>query len=100
MMDDLRDYRFYKEDMVHPNEQAVEYIWEKFKSTYFNTKTLELIQEIEKAQRSFSHKAFNENSEPHQQFLQQLLSQFQRLETDYQLDVRQEIKSIQERLSS
>ncbi|MEQ8624787.1 MAG: GSCFA domain-containing protein [Vicingaceae bacterium] len=98
VMDDLRDYRFYKEDMVHPNEQAIEYIWEKFKSTFFNAETLELIQEIEEAQRSFSHKAFHEKSEPHQQFLQQLLSKIQRLELAYQLNFQKEIKSLQNRL--
>ena len=100
MMDDLRGYRFYKEDMVHPNEQAVEYIWKKFKSCYFDTKTLDLIQEIEKAQRSLSHKAFHEKSEGHQQFLKQLLKQFQQLSKAHKLDVEQEIKSIQERLSN
>ena len=99
VMDDLRDYRFYKEDMVHPNEQAIEYIWEIFKSTYFDSKTLDLIQEIVKTQRSFSHNAFHEKSESHQQFLKKLLNQIQQLSSAHQLDFKKEINSIQQRLT-
>ena len=44
--DDLRDYRFYKEDMAHPNEQAIDYVWEKFSDVYFNDETKQLLKKI------------------------------------------------------
>jgi hypothetical protein len=56
MMDDLRDYRFYAEDMIHPNQQAINYIWEKFGDTFFDKKTLELIKEYEKVQKQLHHR--------------------------------------------
>ena len=40
-MDDLRDYRFYKEDLIHPNNQAIQYIWEKFSKAYITPETLD-----------------------------------------------------------
>lgn len=54
--DDLRDYRFFKEDMAHPNEQAIEYIWKKFSNSCFDTKTKELNQEIEKLNKYLKHR--------------------------------------------
>jgi hypothetical protein len=56
MIDDLRDYRFYAEDMIHPNQQAINYIWEKFGDSYFDKKTIELIKEHEKAQKALNHR--------------------------------------------
>jgi hypothetical protein len=47
VMDDLRDYRFYKRDLIHPNDLAVEYIWDKFSSAFFNDYTEKIIKEIE-----------------------------------------------------
>lgn len=70
MMDDLRDYRFYKEDMVHPNSQAIDYIWQKFGNTYFSDATQSLIKEWESIQQAFNHKPFNPGSEEHRHFLQ------------------------------
>ena len=52
--DDLRDYRFYKQDMAHPNEQAIDYVWEKFSDCYFNSDTKKINEEIEKL-NSFIH---------------------------------------------
>ena len=42
MMDELRDYRFYEKDLIHPNEMAVDYIWGKFKETYFSSELVEV----------------------------------------------------------
>lgn len=63
LMDDLRDYRFYAEDMVHPSSQAIDYIWEKFSQTYFDKKTLNLIREWESIRQALNHRPFNPESE-------------------------------------
>ena len=72
MMDELRDYRFYKEDMIHPNKTAINYIWEKFLDTWFSEDSKITMQEIEAIQKGIAHKPFNENSDQHQQFLKNL----------------------------
>jgi lysophospholipase L1-like esterase len=72
IMDELREYRFYKEDMVHPNKIAINYIWEKFISTWFSKESQETMQEIEVIQKGIAHRPFNENSEQHQKFLRNL----------------------------
>lgn len=56
LTDDLRDYRFYKEDLAHPNAQAITYIWEKFAQTAFSENTLQLIAEIEKLNMALQHR--------------------------------------------
>lgn len=79
MLDDLRDYRFYEKDMVHPNELAIDYIWDHFSDTFFNSKTKKLNTQIEKAQRSVAHRAFNPNSAQHQKFLSRTLNELHEL---------------------
>jgi len=69
MIDDLRDYRFYKKDMLHPNETAVDYIWENFKKAWINEKEYEVMQEIDSIQNGLAHRPFNPNSDKHRQFL-------------------------------
>ncbi|MDT0553408.1 GSCFA domain-containing protein [Urechidicola vernalis] len=72
MMDDLRDYRFYKSDMIHPNQTAIDYIWEQFKTVWISDSADNLMNEIDTVQKGLAHKPFNENSEQHQQFLKNL----------------------------
>jgi lysophospholipase L1-like esterase len=72
VMDELREYRFYKEDMLHPNTTAINYIWEKFVSSWFSREAQDTMQEVETVQRGISHRPFNEKSEQHQQFLRKL----------------------------
>ena len=72
MMDELRDYRFYSEDMIHPNKIAINYIWEKFTETWFGENSKSIMKEIELIQKGMAHKPFYENSENHQKFLQNL----------------------------
>ena len=60
--DDLRDYRFYKEDLAHPNELAINYIWQKFSECFFSTKTIELNQKIHKLNLTLNHRQMQENS--------------------------------------
>jgi hypothetical protein len=61
--DDLRDYRFYKEDMAHPNEQAIKYVWEKFCDAFFNENTKALIREMENLNAALNHKVLFPESE-------------------------------------
>jgi lysophospholipase L1-like esterase len=56
LLDDLRDYRFYADDLNHPNAQAIAYIWEKFSDAYFEPKTKEKIMEYEKQQKLLNHR--------------------------------------------
>tara|TARA_R110002096_G_scaffold118253_1_gene256058 strand:+ start:10525 stop:11442 length:918 start_codon:yes stop_codon:yes gene_type:complete len=77
MMDDLRDYRFYKEDMIHPNSMAEDYIWNEFSGAFFDSETIDLIQHIDQIQKNLSHRPFNPQSQAHYQFLcklQELIS--------------------------
>jgi len=72
VLDDLRDYRFFANDMLHPNELAIKYIFEKFARTYFSEETTNLNKEIETVLTAQTHRAFNPNSEAHQKFLRKL----------------------------
>lgn len=72
MMDELRDYRFYNEDMLHPNATAVNYIWKKFKNVWITQTSQKTMEEVEDIQKGLAHKPFNPNSEAHQKFLSQL----------------------------
>ncbi|WP_166387625.1 GSCFA domain-containing protein [Polaribacter sp. 11A2H] len=72
MMDELRDYRFYAEDMIHPNKTAINYIWEKFVASWFSEDTLLTMKDVDVIQKGLSHRPFNENSVQHQQFLKNL----------------------------
>lgn len=72
IMDDLRDYRFYADDMLHPNNIAVDYIWEKFQATYFNTKTINLVKKFEDLSRMKSHRIFNPGSSAHKALINKI----------------------------
>lgn len=83
LMDDLRDYRFYAEDLVHPNKQAVEYIWEKFKNIFFDDENSGLMNEIGKIARARSHRVRNAQSGEHHNFIKIILSKIDNLEEKY-----------------
>jgi len=63
MMDDLRDYRFYAQDMIHPSELAIEYIFDGFKSVFFSEMTQERVKIWEKFGKSLNHKPFDDDNE-------------------------------------
>jgi len=73
MMDDLRDYRFYADDMVHPSNLAIEYIWDKFKNCWINPKAFGTMKELDKITQAMSHKPFFPESESHQKFIKNQL---------------------------
>lgn len=72
MMDELRDYRFYAEDMLHPNQIAIDYIWHKFSENYVSEESISVMQEVDEIQKSLRHRSFNPESEQHQKFLARL----------------------------
>lgn len=72
VMDELRDYRFYKEDLLHPNNTAVSIIWEKFSEAWIDAQTEHLQKQIAVVQAGLEHKPFNPQSKAHLQFLQEL----------------------------
>ena len=72
MMDELRDYRFYTKDMVHPNEIAVDYIWEKFCEVWIDDSVSNTMNKVDEIQRGLRHRAFNSDSKAHQFFLTSL----------------------------
>jgi GSCFA family len=83
VLDDLRDYRFYAEDMVHPNYQATAYVWEKFVQACIAPDTQTLMKEIDKINAAKAHRAFNPSSEAHRQFLQTNYQKVQDLKLAY-----------------
>ena len=72
MMDELRDYRFYGEDMLHPNQVAIDYIWKRFSENYILPESISIMQEVDEIQKSLHHRSFNPESEQHQKFLAKL----------------------------
>ncbi|WP_294304599.1 GSCFA domain-containing protein [uncultured Chryseobacterium sp.] len=72
LMDDLRDYRFYREDMIHPTEQAVNYIFEKFGNAYFSDETKEFIKENFKISKALEHRSRDEKDPKYIEFREKL----------------------------
>lgn len=66
--DELRDYRFYKPDMLHPSEQAVEYIWERFSEVYFSKEARQFVEEWRPIKEALAHRPFNPESEEYKEF--------------------------------
>lgn len=83
MMDELRDYRFYTADMLHPNQTAIQYIWEKFQQVWISTEAYDTMESIDSIQRGISHKPFNPSSKAHQDFLHKLESDKLRVQEKY-----------------
>jgi hypothetical protein len=72
LMDDLRDYRFYKEDMIHPNSQAVNYIFEKFGNAFFSEETKDFIKENFKINKALEHRSDDEKDPKYIEFREKL----------------------------
>ena len=83
VIDDLRDYRFYAEDMVHPNYAATNYVWEHFIATCIDQPSQQLMKEIAVIVAAKNHKAFNPASEAHKNFLQTNLAKLNKLKEQY-----------------
>jgi hypothetical protein len=80
MMDELRDYRFYAEDMLHPNQTAIDYIWMGFFENYISESVFGLMNDICSIQKGLQHRPFNTNTESHQKFLKNLKTKMTTIE--------------------
>lgn len=83
MMDDLRDYRFYEEDLLHPNKTAVNYIWDKFAATFFDEETQLLNKKIDAIQAMKSHRPRFEDTQAYQAHKQKIEQEINVLTTQY-----------------
>jgi GSCFA family len=83
IIDDLRDYRFFAEDMVHPNYAATNYVWEKFITTCIDEPSQQLMKEIAVIVAAKNHKPFNPTSEQHKKFLQTNLEKLKKLQQQF-----------------
>ena len=79
VMDELRDYRFFNEDMIHPNKTAINYIWEKFSKAWISEGSKETMKEVSTVQNGLNHRPFNPNSTQSQQFLVNLKNRIETL---------------------
>lgn len=85
MLDDLRDYRFYANDMIHPNDTAINYIWEQFLQVWIHEKTASIQKEVDSIQKGLAHKPFNPLSKEHQKFKLNLQQKMASLKKDYHI---------------
>ena len=80
VLDELRDYRFFAEDMTHPSNIAIEYIWECFSRTYFGEATNKLNREIEEVTKALDHRPFNPDSAAHKRFIKNVLDKIEAIQ--------------------
>lgn len=83
VIDDLRDYRFYEEDMIHPNDLAITYVWDKFAAACINPSCYPLMKEMERINMAMKHRPFNPNTEAHRLFLNNHRIKLQALQQQY-----------------
>lgn len=91
--DELRDYRFYAADMLHPTEQAVDYIWERFSDTYFSQSTTDFITEWRPLKQALAHKVLDATSNDFIKFKQSSIEKLNSIAEKYPLlDVTNELQ--------
>ena len=83
MIDELRDYRFYADDFVHPSNLAIEYIWQRFSSTFFSSNTKNIMQECEKIDKLLQHRPLFPASDEYKSFLRQTVLKIEQLKRKY-----------------
>ena len=99
VMDELRDYRFYAEDMAHPSLQAVDYVWKQFVEHCVDAGAQQFMQQWEKVVRALEHRPFNAESEQYQQFIRQNLSKIKELKERYPyLEVQGEVERLESQI--
>lgn len=80
VMDDLRDYRFFAEDMLHPNYQATNYVWETLSNTMLDKKTSGMMKEIDEILLAARHRPRNPNSDAHRKFVQKYITKIDEMQ--------------------
>jgi hypothetical protein len=98
MIDELRDYRWYKSDLIHPSTEAEDYIWEKWKTCYFSEDTQTKVNQLAKLKQELTHRPLNPKSEEYRKFLGNLLQKLERMNTEF--DFSKEIASTKTQLSN
>ncbi|HEY0092177.1 MAG TPA: GSCFA domain-containing protein, partial [Flavobacterium sp.] len=83
VMDELRDYRFYADDMLHPNSVAIDYIWKRFSETWISETVSPTLKEVDSIQKALAHKPFNSESVKHRQFVNDIEVRISVLQKEY-----------------
>ena len=97
LTDDLRDYRFYAADMLHPSEVAEDYIWERFARTYFDADFGRFRKEWAAVRQALGHRPLHIGAPEHRAFLDQTRERLERM-ADQGVEVRQELRDVQRQL--
>lgn len=92
LLDDLREYRYFSDDLLHPNHLAIQYIWEKFGAVYFSPKTLQLNEQVEQFKKMLAHRVQNKKSKEAQLFYKRIREKHKTLSTQHPyLDFSEEL---------
>ena len=83
VLDELRDYRFYKDDMLHPSQQAVDYIWERLAETFFSADTKQFLNEWRPVRQALAHRPFNPESQEYRDFMDKTMLKVAELSKKY-----------------
>lgn len=98
LLDDLRDYRFYKPDLIHPSETAEQYIFQRFSETYFDDSLKQFVGEWQKIKQEMAHRPLQPNSTTHKLFLENLLKKLQKMSKN--VGVNDEITFVEQQLQA
>lgn len=99
VMDDLRDYRFYDTDMLHPSQIAIDYIWQKFSEALIEPEAMRIAEKVHKIQQALSHKPINPNFDEFKKFVQKIINDIKMLSNDYPfINFDGELKDLQSKL--
>lgn len=96
LIDELRDYRFFSSDLIHPSVEAIKYIWEKFMHCYFDKETQDFVAEWGKILAALSHRPFQPKSEAHQLFLKNTINKLEHYKNS--VDVSKELEALHNQL--
>ena len=95
VVDELRDYRFYKDDLVHPTVLAIDYVWDKFSECYFNQATLALNEQLQQIKMAVNHKPFHFESDEHQKFISTYVTKIEKLINEFSfMDFSKELQDL------
>ncbi len=98
VIDELRDYRFYDRDLVHPNELAIDYVWDQFCDTCLDEGTADFVREWRDIRKAIAHRPKHPGSSAHQKFLNATILRLKRLEN--KIDIADELLQLQSQLNA
>lgn len=99
ILDELRDYRFYAEDLTHPNELAIQYIWEKMKNNFLDNDAVKLLPEIRSLMNAANHRPLKKDTPEHQKFIKSTISKIEALRRNKtMLDFSVELEILEKQL--